>query len=316
MSIECDFLGDGRVLCLSNYTGQNIFDTRGRLITVWAECYKRISEFLTKSQIDNQACWLSENTSFAEFMVKADLAQKIDDDLYLIRGVKDRIDYLKNAKSYGQKSAETRRKKYQTSQPKPSVHDLSRDDELARRTFEGPSKDPEATLDFSRRTFEGPSTNPQPIPIPIPIPIPKKEEESPQWGIVDPPANEFLNHKFPVRKIFELWNEFSGDKLPKVNIQKIKPTSQRYVKARLRLADYPNLDEWREAIVRVSKSDFCNGNNERAWRADIDFLLRADTILKIQEGKYDNRDREKKAGIDWSQMEAKYGTGEFGNDPN
>jgi hypothetical protein len=45
----------------------------------------------------------------------------------------------------------------------------------------------------------------------------------------------------------------------------------------------------KKAIDRIVVSDFCNGKGERGWEADIDFLLRPDTITKILEGKYDNQ---------------------------
>jgi len=44
-----------------------------------------------------------------------------------------------------------------------------------------------------------------------------------------------------------------------------------------------------KALERVGKSSFCCGDNDRGWRADIDWFLRPDTVTKILEGKYDGR---------------------------
>lgn len=48
------------------------------------------------------------------------------------------------------------------------------------------------------------------------------------------------------------------------------------------------LDDVPAALDRVAKSDFCKGGGERGWVADVDWLLRPDTVTKLLEGKYDN----------------------------
>jgi hypothetical protein len=48
---------------------------------------------------------------------------------------------------------------------------------------------------------------------------------------------------------------------------------------------------WLEAVQRVGASSFCRGENDRGWRADLDFLLQPKSFPKILEGFYDNRPR-------------------------
>ncbi len=43
------------------------------------------------------------------------------------------------------------------------------------------------------------------------------------------------------------------------------------------------------AVERVTKSDFCTGQNDRGWKATFDWILQPDVVAKIMEGKYDNR---------------------------
>ena len=45
---------------------------------------------------------------------------------------------------------------------------------------------------------------------------------------------------------------------------------------------------------RIVLSDFCNGKNDRGWKANFDFLLRPNTHIKAMEGAYDNREGSKK----------------------
>jgi len=54
------------------------------------------------------------------------------------------------------------------------------------------------------------------------------------------------------------------------------------------MADRDWRDHINEALQRVAKSPFCRGQSERGWRADIDWMLRPDTLTKITEGKYDD----------------------------
>ena len=48
-------------------------------------------------------------------------------------------------------------------------------------------------------------------------------------------------------------------------------------------------EHWRQALERAGPSRFLNGANDRGWRIDLEFFLRPDTVAKIMEGKYDNR---------------------------
>lgn len=81
------------------------------------------------------------------------------------------------------------------------------------------------------------------------------------------------------------WNENRGS-LPAV---KLPMSKGRATQAKQRLRETPDLPRWAAAIRRAATSPFCRGDNDRAWRADIDFLLRPDTLAKIEEGKYDPR---------------------------
>jgi hypothetical protein len=47
---------------------------------------------------------------------------------------------------------------------------------------------------------------------------------------------------------------------------------------------------YKEALSKLSFSRFCKGENERKWKATIDWFLRPDTVSKLLEGQYDNRD--------------------------
>lgn len=85
--------------------------------------------------------------------------------------------------------------------------------------------------------------------------------------------------------LVDMWNEF-GAKLPKAHTP---ISSARLKKIQTRIKDRPDPELWKAAIIRLAESNFANGLNDRAWVAGFDFILQADSLDKILEGKYDNR---------------------------
>lgn len=90
--------------------------------------------------------------------------------------------------------------------------------------------------------------------------------------------------KDKVKGFRDAWNQNCG-KLPKV----LKTNKSRDDKIGTRLIEVDDLEYWIETIIRLSESNFCNGVNESAWVATFDWFLKPDTHLRINEGKYDNR---------------------------
>lgn len=86
-------------------------------------------------------------------------------------------------------------------------------------------------------------------------------------------SSEFEN------EVVSAWNA-SG--LPKCS--KVTDSRRRALKARSAEADWKA--NWRAGIERVRSSAFCRGQNDRGWKADIDWFLKPDTLTKLLEGKY------------------------------
>lgn len=49
------------------------------------------------------------------------------------------------------------------------------------------------------------------------------------------------------------------------------------------------MEGWVGALEKLLGSDFCQGGNDRGWRADIDWLMKPGSVEKCLEGKYDGR---------------------------
>lgn len=62
---------------------------------------------------------------------------------------------------------------------------------------------------------------------------------------------------------------------------------KRRLALKARLRDCGGIVGWRIAMDRVRASPFLRGDNDRGWRASLDFLLKAESFAKLMEGAYD-----------------------------
>lgn len=123
------------------------------------------------------------------------------------------------------------------------------------------------------------------IPSPNPSPVPKENERTlsrpKKAGRSPPPLADQLP---PFDEIERYWNESFG--------VSHTLTDSRRDKLKTRWKDATFRTRWREAIDRMSVSDFCRGLNDRRWIANLDFFLKPDTLTKtLDEGIYDNRNK-------------------------
>ena len=50
--------------------------------------------------------------------------------------------------------------------------------------------------------------------------------------------------------------------------------------------DLTTVEDWSMYFHDVKTKSFLAGKNDKKWKADFDFLLREDVVIKMQEGKY------------------------------
>lgn len=85
-----------------------------------------------------------------------------------------------------------------------------------------------------------------------------------------------------VKDVFDAWNMLGV--VPKCLIV----SDQRRRKIELRLRDPFFRDNWRPATDRIKRSHFCQGGNDRGWKANFDWFIQPDSVAKLMEGKYEN----------------------------
>jgi len=109
------------------------------------------------------------------------------------------------------------------------------------------------------------------VPPPAP-PLPKPSKTSP----LSPPKIE--EDRVDPEDVLEAWNVMAED----AGLPKAKMTPERRRKLNTFVKRHP-VDDITEAIWAVPKSRFLCGENDRGWKANIDFFLQPSSFTKIQE---------------------------------
>lgn len=118
-------------------------------------------------------------------------------------------------------------------------------------------------------------------------------------SIIAPVASKKIDYS----RIVNLYHEICV-KLPKVKVL----SDERKAKIKLRFKEVGN-DYMRieELFHTVASSDFLNGNNDRAWTADFDWIFQNKTNwVRIMEGRYNNRENAAMSG-NKSELEKNFG---------
>ena len=87
----------------------------------------------------------------------------------------------------------------------------------------------------------------------------------------------------PFSQIVELYHTICTS-YPK--LRAVEGNRQKQIAARWK--KYGGIDAFRELFEKAEASDFLKGDNDKAWTADFDWLLRPTNMSKVLEGKYDN----------------------------
>ena len=100
------------------------------------------------------------------------------------------------------------------------------------------------------------------------------------------------------QQVVDLYNAICTS-LPKV----VRLTDKRRRAVRLIHDKGYTPEQLDEAFRRAQASSFCAGQNDRHWKADFDWLLNENNLVKVLEGKYDNpaaaKPPEKGGGRKW-----------------
>ncbi len=112
-------------------------------------------------------------------------------------------------------------------------------------------------------------------------------------------SKEVKNNTIVANSVIEYFNGVCVN-LPKV----IKATDKRKMLVTNRMKEYSK-DDLKKVIDLTAESLFLNGDNNRGWTADFDWLMQKQNFIKILEGNYKNKTNGKtKRNITREQFEA------------
>ena len=98
-------------------------------------------------------------------------------------------------------------------------------------------------------------------------------------------TNTIIELPLTPKSCFDYWNQLTEKSgLPKAS----KLTKDRDNKLKARISDH-GADIF-IGIENIHTSSFCNGSNDRGWRANFDFLLKPGSLNKAIEGAYKKND--------------------------
>lgn len=81
------------------------------------------------------------------------------------------------------------------------------------------------------------------------------------------------------------WNENCGDRMASSSVP--APGTPRWTAILECLKEQPDISRWASAVSALSKSAFHTGDNQRGWRANIDFIVSAGQRAKwLEEGQF------------------------------
>jgi hypothetical protein len=88
--------------------------------------------------------------------------------------------------------------------------------------------------------------------------------------------------------VIQTWNDMASE----CGLPKAQSTKKRMAALKVRMNEAPFQDGWKEAIAKIPSSKFLTGDNDRGWRADLDWFLKPDSVVRIIEGKYDGHGKQ------------------------
>lgn len=116
INVDSHFFGDKRVGRLAALCKESHLTSIGRLLQVYHYQYTQRRVTASAEELDLHAEWMG-TPCFGELMTQAQLARRLSEGTFEVRGVRDRIEFLNSASEAGKKSVETRRKMWGTAQP-------------------------------------------------------------------------------------------------------------------------------------------------------------------------------------------------------
>ena len=127
----------------------------------------------------------------------------------------------------------------------------------------------------------------------------RREGEREELGEPSPSedAGKTRRPPIPTSKILNLWNKLV-ETVPGSTLAAASMTKKRKEKLRVRWSEPVFRERFEEIFRAVHESSFCNGRNDRGWRASFEWVVHSEeNYTKVLEGKYADRKKPAKKAV-------------------
>jgi len=121
---------------------------------------------------------------------------------------------------------------------------------------------------------------------------PETETEAEAESYSEETETDSVSDLKEIELAIKLWNDLCK-KIGTVQCQKV--TAARRASLRKRLKDCGGIEGWKSMIEIVENNPFFIGDNNRGWKANIDFILKEGKFTKIMEGGYNELGKRKRS---------------------
>ena len=111
-------------------------------------------------------------------------------------------------------------------------------------------------------------------------PSPSGNGSDPDSSLTDVPAS--LNHTQDAEVMFNTWNTFVPQQATKLTVARRQKLASRF-----KDQFHGKQSEWQAYCERIVASPFLLGENDRGWKAGLDWALEPRNVIKVMEGQYE-----------------------------
>ena len=302
IEIDDQFWSDQRVEALATRCGEPRLLTEARLLRVWYAAYIRTTYLLAPQQVEISSLWTRQDVPFSTLLVQSGLAECHESGHIIIKGVRDRIAYLRTFAQSRSRGGKARAKQAARDEKGHFIQHHAGADHT-----EPVNPAPSIMLEKPQVMLENTQLPPATYKSPLSIPTSSFLQISPsstfrqnaphsdeQMNLVDEDQSEGKLHP-----LAEIWNEAvkRNEKLPG-SLPSLRTLSDSRKKAaRRRWKENTHRSYWEEVAERVAVSPYCRGcryldgrwQETEEWTSSFDHFVQPDTHIKAMEGRYDGK---------------------------
>lgn len=102
-----------------------------------------------------------------------------------------------------------------------------------------------------------------------------------------PPARKMVTAMEAAKEGFRMWNELAA-RCGLAKAEKLTPKRMKALGCRMK--DAGSVQRFGEVIAKIEHIPWLRGDNDRGWRADLDFVCQQSSFVKLMEGVYDRQE--------------------------